>query len=161
MQLIFKPNDGNPFIDPDTSMNLTEIFAERLNTLRKQRLLTVQELAASAGVPPSLVSGLQSGNRVIGEFVARKLAKALHLDGEESESFVYLAINGCSEKVLQSSKRYPAELLNLIAGELLARGISPDRISHCIRKPQFSEADAALYLDDGNAALINVQVSFQ
>ncbi len=73
---------------------------------------------------------------------------------------MYLAINDCSEKVLQRSKNYPAEILNLIATELLEIGIVPDKIRKCTRKPQNDKAKASLFLDDGTEAFINLEVAY-
>ena len=134
-------------------------FANKLNSLRQTRHLTTGELATKAGVGQPLISGLISGDRVIGEYTARKIAAALQLTGRELEDFVYLAINSCSEKVLQSSKNYPSELLNLIACELQELGILPDKISYCVRKPASKNANAALYLEDGKEALIKLEVA--
>ena len=136
-------------------------FGNTLNTLRKQRQLTVHELAKLAGVHQSLISGLNTDSRVIGEFNARKIGKALQLDGDELESFIYMAINNCSEKVLDEYQGYPAEVLNLIADRLATAGIVPACIRMCVRKPESSDADAALYLDNGTAALINVEVAYR
>jgi transcriptional regulator with XRE-family HTH domain len=140
---------------------MNDTFPTKLNTLRKARNLTVHELAKRAGVGQSLISGLQTGNRVIGEHAARKIARALQLQGEERENFVYLAINDCSEKVLQSSRAYPAEVLNLLACKLRELGILSDKITRCVRKKQADDADAAIYLNDGKAALINVEVAYR
>lgn len=139
---------------------MNHTFANTLYQLRTSHHLTSTELATKANVPPSLISGLQTGNRVIGEHAARKIGQALHLTGTELEDFVYLAINDCSEKVLQSSKNYPAELLNLVATELLEIGIVPDKIRKCIRRPQRDKAKAALFLDDGREAFINLEVAY-
>ena len=139
---------------------MNNTFANTLHQLRTSQHLTSAELASKANVPPSLISGLQTGHRVIGEHAARKVGQALHLTGNELEDFVYLAINGCSEKVLQRSKNYPAELLNLIATELLELGIVPDRIKKCVRKPQSNKAKAAIFLDDGREARINLEVAY-
>ena len=136
-------------------------FGERLNNLRKQHDLTVYQLAKRAGVHQSLISGLQTNNRVVGEHNARKIGKALQLEGEALESFVYQAINNCTEKVLNEFKSYPAEVLNLIAGILASTGIMPSSIKSCVRKPNEIAADAALYLEDGKAALINVEVAYR
>src|SRR5437660_10008555 len=106
-------------------MDVNNTFANRLNYLRLANNLTMQELAKLAGVSQPLISNLLHGHRVIGECTARKIAAALQLQGEELENFVYLAINNCTQKVLNSSKAYPAEILNCIAGELNALGISP------------------------------------
>ena len=121
----------------------------------------VQELAKLAGISQPLVSNLQNGHRVIGEHTAKKLGTALQLHGKELEDFVYLAINGCTEKVLNSAKGYPAQILNLIALELSALGILPDKIGRCVRQSGSDDADAALYLNDGRAAYINVEVALR
>ena len=139
---------------------MNNTFANKLHQLKISHHLTSAELAIKANVPPSLISGLQSGHRVIGEYAARKIGQALFLTGDELEDFVYLAINGCSEKVLQQSKSYPAEILNLIATELLKIGIVPDKIRKCVRKPQNDKAKAALFLDDGTEAFINLEVAY-
>ena len=133
-------------------------FANKLNTLKQAHHLTVQELAQRAGVSAGLISGLLHGYRIIGERTARKIATALNLHGEELEDFIHLALNnGCTEKVLNSSKGFPSEVLNLVAGELNALGILPSRIKRCVRKSD--DADAALYLEDGKSAFINVKVA--
>jgi transcriptional regulator with XRE-family HTH domain len=136
-----------------------ETFGNRLNTLRKQRNLTVHQLAKLAGVHKSLISGLNTDSRVIGEYNARKIGNALQLDGNELDNFIYLAINQCSEKILEQYKGCPAEVLNLVGDILAKAGIAPNRIKACVRKP--SDADATLYLDDGKAALINVEVAYR
>lgn len=133
-------------------------FGNKLNALRRVRNLTVQQLADLADVSQPLISNLINNNRVIGEHTAKKIANALQLSGDESDNFIYLAINGCTEKVLNSSKGYPAEILNLIAGELSALGILPSNIARCVRRPK-AEANAALYLNDGKSALISVGVA--
>ncbi len=70
-----------------------------------------------------------------------------------------MAINDCSEKILEQYKGAPAEILNLVA-ELLAKdGIVPHQIKGCARKA--TEADATLYLDNGKCALINVDVAYR
>ena len=138
-------------------MNNAETFAQRLNRLRKERNLTVEKLARMALVPKSLISGLQTNTRKIAEYQARKIGVALTLHESDLEDFIFSAINNSSSKVLNSSKAYPAEVLNLIAGELQALGILPNSITRCVRKQQ--DADAALYLNDGMTALINVEVA--
>ncbi len=131
-------------------------FSNKLNTLRQARNLTVHELAQKAQVSGGLISGLLHGYRIIGERTARKIAAALNLQGVELEDFIYLAINGCTEKVLNSSKGYPSEVLNLVAGELNVLGISPERIRQYVRKSD--ETNAALRLEDGKSAYIKVEV---
>ena len=130
-------------------------FAETLNRLRKANNLTVDELGRRAGVYPSLISSVQTGNRQIGEYVARKLAKVLDLAGEELEDFVYLAINECTVKVLERCKEYPAEVLCLVANELYNQGIAPESIMRCVRKP----ATATLCMNDGKESVISLESS--
>ena len=133
-------------------------FSTKLNTLKQARNLSVQELAQKAAVSGGLISGLLHGYRIIGEKTARKIAGALNLEGEELEEFIHSALNnGCTEKVLNSSKDFPSEVLNLVAGELNALGILPNKIKRCARKS--ADADAILDLDNGEKAYINVQVS--
>ena len=59
--------------------------------------------------------------------------------------------------MLHSSKAFPAQVLNIVARELNALGILPTRITRCVLNSE--EADAALYLDDGKSAYINVEVA--
>lgn len=134
-------------------------FGNKLAQLKNSRHLTSAELASKANVPPSLISGLLSNTRVIGEYAARKIGNALQLADDELEDFVYLAINRCSEKVLTASKGYPAILLNLVAAKLQEAGILPNKINRCTRKQ--NEADAALYLDGGQEAFIKLEVAFK
>ena len=131
-------------------------FAHKLNSLRQARHLTTRELATKAGVGQPLISGLISGDRVIGEYTARKIAAALQLTGRELEDFVYLAINNCSEKTLEASKKYPAELINLVTEKLQSSGVLPEQINWCVRKSK--DADAALFLKDGSEARIRLEV---
>ena len=140
-------------------MDRNNTFGNKLNALRQERNLTVQELAKRAGISQPLVSNLQNGHRVIGEYTAKKIGAALQLHGKELEEFIYLAINGCTEKVLTAAKHYPAEILNLIAVELNSLGISPDKIVHCTRES--SGASTTLYFADGNTASIGVDVAIR
>ena len=139
-------------------ITLTETFGERLNELRGKRNLTVQQLANRASVPATLISGLQTNNRRIGENNARKIGKALQLTGAELESFVYQAINTSEERVLESSKGYPAEVLNLLANELRQSGIEPEKVIRCVLRPRFGDgsSDVAVFLNDGRKTFIEV-----
>ena len=139
-------------------MDRNNIFGHKLNILRQERNLTVQELARLSEVSQPLISNLIHGHRVIGEYTARKIARALLLRGEEQEEFVHLAINACSERVLNSYKTYPSEVLNMVAGALDSLGILPDQIARCVRRP---DEDAELYLNDGRSAFINLEVAFR
>ena len=139
-------------------MEVNNTFGKKLNKLKIAHGLSSAELAHRAGIGEGLLSGLIHDQRVIGDFTARKIGKALQLTGDEMETFIYSAINNCSEKILESSKDYPAELINLVAGKLKANGISPDKISGCRRQQE--GADAALYLSDGSEARITLELAF-
>ena len=141
---------------------MTTTFGNTLTSLRTRMDLTVQELADKANLPATLVSGLQSGNRHIGENNARRLGAALNLAGRELDTFVYEAINLCSEKLLEDCKRFPAEIINLAAKHLQAQGIDGEQVTRCVLKPKLkdgSEPDAVLFLDDGRTALIELKIS--
>ena len=141
-------------------MDSDNLFGDRLNILRKERRLTVRELAKLSNVSQPFISNLIHGHRIAGEHAARKIATALMLQGKEIEEFVHLAINACSHRVLKSFKTYPSEVLNLVAGELHAVGILPHQIARCVRLPELN-ADTMLHLNDGKSARINVEVVIQ
>lgn len=90
--------------------------------------LTNIQLAKRADVPCSLIAGLQSGKRRIGELQARRIGLALGLHGTQFEEFIFEAINQCSEKVLFESRPYPAEVLNIWAKVLRGAGITPEQV---------------------------------
>ena len=133
-------------------------FGTKLNNLKIARGLSSVELAHRAGISEGLLSGLIHDQRVIGEYQARKIGNALQLKGNELEEFVYAAINNCSEKVLASSKKYPARLINLVTAKLQERGIAPDEIHRCVCDG--NNADASLFLKDGSQATIRLELAF-
>ena len=104
-------------------------FSEILTNLRIQANLTNRELAEVADVPHSMIAGIQSGRRPVGEKQARKLGVALGLQGEELDTFVLDAVETCSEKLLRVCREYPSWLLNLLPLTLIQRGISPSALS--------------------------------
>ena len=138
-------------------MNINNTFGNKLNSLKTARGLSSAELARKAGISEGLLSGLIHDQRVIGEYTARKIGNALQLTGNESEEFIYSAINNCSEKILESFKKYPAELINLVACKLQERGVTPDEISRCVRDEK--DVDAALYLNDGREIHLTLEVA--
>ena len=110
---------------------MKESFFTQLIRLRQRANLSNAELAELADVPRSLVGGLQSGQRCVGEYQAIKLATALGLHGLEYDNFILLAINQCSKKILTVTKDYPAELLNRLALQLRKAGIGPEQLHDC------------------------------
>lgn len=107
-----------------------EEFKSKLSRLRKGRNWTNRQLAANASVPSSLIAGLQSGSRSVGEYQARKIGVALGLDGPELDTFVMDAVNTCTEKVLSEAKGYPSLFLNFIAKQLRSAGIQPHDLTN-------------------------------
>lgn len=133
-------------------------FSLQLQTLRNNARLTNRELARLADVPESTISGLQNGNRRIGEVQARKLAMAFHFTGNDLEQFVLDAIDTCSEKVLNESKPYPARLLNLLAVQLHRAGIEAASIRHFTVSGSEKEHDVAIVLNNGTKATLKTQL---
>lgn len=133
-------------------------FSSQLHKLRTDAKLTNLELARLAGVPESLISGLQNGNRRVGEYQARKIGRALKLTGDELEQFVYTAINTCTEKVLGDAKAYPSQLLNLVALQLHRAGISADSIFDCDISGNPYGQDVTLMLGGGKTATLKTQL---
>ena len=132
-------------------------FPTLLSTLRKNAKLTNIQLAEQANVSRSLIPGLQSGKRCIGEYQARKLGTALKLSGNDMDEFIYCAINNCTEKVLKESLQYPAELLNLAARLLRQAGIGPEAIRACA----VNEAIAEILLNDGKRVMIETTLEMK
>lgn len=133
-------------------------FPVLLSTLRKKARLTNIELAEEADVPRSLIPSLQSGKRCVGELQARKLAKALGLEGGALEAFVFSAINRCTEKVLKDLKDYPAELINLLALQLRQAGVTPEAVHGCSVTVDKGESEAAIILNDGKRMIIETKL---
>ena len=127
-------------------------FPQRLSRLRRSAKLTNLELSELAPVSRSLIPGLQSGKRVVGEFQARKLGVALGLTGKDLDSFIYSGINRSKEKVLVEALPYPAELLNLLPRQLKLAGIGADRIEECVVEEDAWQCVAKLSLTDGTQA---------
>lgn len=129
-----------------------EQFGDKLKRLRKDAGLTNRSLAVSASVPSSLIAGLQSGHRRVGEFQARKIGKALALDGPELEGFVLEAVNTCTKRVLSEAKDYPSLFLNFIAKQLRSAGIAPQDLCQFQIIPSAEGQALKLYLDGGRIA---------
>ena len=129
-------------------------FPQLLTRLRKEAGLTNQALAALAKVPASLIAGVQSGNRKIGEVQARKIATALGLMGDEAQGFVLGAIDSCADKLLISCAAYPAPLLNLLPLMLLQVGIKAENLSsYAIRDISDNGKRVEMLTDKGRLVL--------
>jgi len=137
---------------------MNEPFSSQLQRLRTVARLTNSELARLAGVPESLISGLQNDNRRVGEMQARKIAGALRLTGNVLEDFILHAINTSTEKVLNESKPYHARLLNHVATQLREAGISAESISRFTVKGNQYEQDVILILNSGCTATLRTQL---
>jgi len=133
-------------------------FPILLSTLRKKARLTNIELAEEANVPRSLIPSLQSGKRCVGEYQARKLGGALHLEGKDLEDFVFCAIDRCTEKVLKELQDYPAELINMLVLQLREAGITPEVMSACRVTVDGSESEAAIVLNDGKRVVLETKL---
>lgn len=128
-------------------------FPETLNTLRRSAQLTNRELARKAKVPESLISGLQNGNRRVGETNARQIAHALELTGEQLEDFVLEAIDTSTRKLLKEAQDYPSRLLNLVAHQLRRAGVVPELVTNYTVTGNEQDR-VTLLLADGRKALI-------
>ena len=125
-------------------------FSTTLSQLRRAAKLTNIQLADKAHVSRSIIPGLQSGKRVIGECQASKIGAALQLEGKELESFIFCGINRCTEKVLKQAQAYPAELLNLLALQLRRAGILPEHVSACVVDEDATQCVVGVLLADGS-----------
>ncbi|MEQ1859386.1 MAG: helix-turn-helix transcriptional regulator [Chthoniobacteraceae bacterium] len=137
-------------------MRLT--LAEQLSKLRTDKRLTIRELADRADVSHAVIAGLQSGKRIIGELQARKIGTALGLHGEALEQFILTAIDECTEKLLQESQSYPAELLNLIARQLKQAGIVGESIYGCAVDGDAQHQDVTLWLHGGDKRTLKTEL---
>lgn len=135
-------------------------FGNYLSRLRKQSGMTNKQLANRARVPSSLIAGLQSGKRRVGEIQANKIGVALELQGNQLDSFVLSAVNTCTEKILTEAKDYPSSFLNLIARQLRLAGILPSQLTNYQIKGDATKHEVRLLLDDGRIAQLSSTLSF-
>lgn len=127
-------------------------FKDQLTRLREKKGLSNRQLAELASVPHSLIAGLQSGRRSVGEFQARKIGRALGLQGEALETFVLAAISTCTEKVLNELRDYPASILNFLAKQLFISGILPQHLNQFQAMETGERNTIKLYLANGQVA---------
>ena len=107
-------------------------LANEITEKRKALGITSKKLAELASVSQSLISGLQRGTRKIGEIQATRIGRALGLEGIYLMDFIYLAMNESSQRLLESSKAYPVEILNSLANILGNGGVPPELIENVV-----------------------------
>lgn len=137
---------------------MAEEFGEYLTRLRHKARLTNEQLGKRADVPTSLIGGLQSGRRRIGELQARKIGLALGLEGKELDTFILAAVDTSTEKVLEESKGYPATFLNLIARQLRRNNILPGDLRAFDVADKGEESVIKLFLNNGSIVNLVSQV---
>jgi transcriptional regulator with XRE-family HTH domain len=126
-------------------------FKDLLISKRKALGLTSKELSKQSSVSESLLSGLQSGNRRIAEKQASRIASALGLKGQEKSDFIFMAMNESTQRLLESSKAYPVELLNYLPVQLQKMKVTDD----LIRDLREQENKLIIFLESNN--LIEVE----
>ena len=130
-------------------------FKDLLISKRKALGLTSKELSKQSSVSESLLSGLQSGNRRIGEKQASRIASALGLKKQEKSDFIFMAMNESTQRLLESSKSYPVEVLNSLPGLLRNKGVLPENINSARIFDTFLE----ISLDSGDVIRVYVNLS--
>ena len=133
-------------------------FPQLLSKLRREAKLTNIQLSELAPVSRSLIPGLQSGKRCVGEYQARKLGVALGLEGQHLVDFIYSGINRSKEKVLVEALPYPAELLNLLARQLRKAGVGPELVSECMVEEDAYLCTVGIILTDGTEARLETKL---
>jgi Helix-turn-helix. len=130
---------------------------EELRKRRQKLNLSIRGFAETAGLPYSLIAGLETGHRRIGETSIRKLIRALNLNRHEADHFLSMFLALSKSRVLARTKEYPPQVINTLAEKLLREAkIHPDQISACMTEPQGSpRADLMLTLKDGRVVLID------
>ena len=109
------------------STNATTQFA----LLRKQSGLSYRRMELVTGIKYSALAAMENGNRPIGEQSARRIATAFDLSDDARERFVLSALNTSRERVLESTKNYPSQVLNHLALLLMSHGIRDTQIANC------------------------------
>lgn len=136
------------------------LFSTKLTELRTAAKLTNYELARIADVPESMIAGIQSGRRRVGEHQARKLGTALRFSGEALEQFILHAIDTSEEKILNEAKPYPAVLLNLLARQLNKSGVCAEAICDCRVNGDLNRQDVTLNLNSGRQLNLTTQLNY-
>ena len=130
-------------------------FKDLLISKRKALGLTSKELSKQSSVSESLLSGLQAGNRRIGEKQASRISSALGLINQEERDFIFMAMNESTQRLLESSKAYPVEILNSLPGLLRNKGVLPENINSARIFDSFLE----ISLESGDVVRVYVNLS--
>ena len=137
-------------------------FREQFEVYRKESGLSYRALEAVTGIKYSALAAMMAGNRPVGEQSARRIASAFGLSGEPLEAFVLSALSTSRERVLDSLKEYPAEVINLLGLVLLANGIKPKQIMNCeldVLTPGRLQNGVRFSLRGGRSAYLRVALS--
>lgn len=145
-------------------MSIDTKFKKQFAELRKKSALSYRQLEGVTGVTYSALAAMQTGNRPVGEQSARRIASAFGLSGETQEAFVLTALDTSKEKVLESVKDYPAEVINFLGLMLQANGIGPKQIMGCdldMPTPNAPQNGIRFSLRGGRSASLHVSLSFE
>ena len=105
-------------------------FGKHLKRLRTRRKLTQTHFKAVCGVPASLVSAYEHGERSVGPEVAEKLANGLQLQADERERFLIgAAKTRRKDRLIGEARHLPPEVLNYMPKFLTSVGIETARIT--------------------------------
>lgn len=131
-----------------------KIFQHLLRSERNKRGLTVKKLAELSNLYDSLISGVEHGDRVLGEISATKLARGLGLEGKCQISFILSAMEESKDRLLKLSTDYPVILLNQIPLQLHELGIIASQI-HSLEK---NEKRILLHLKENQQVQIETRI---
>jgi len=139
-----------------TALQFREKFGALLSGHLTKRGLGLRELARAASLSHGLVSDVKSGRKSAGADLAVKLADALHLEGQERESFLLAAAGTrTKDKLMKLSQGVAPELVNHLPLVLAAARIHPASVDNCQRTGN----DLTLTLDDGSTVKATTQLS--
>src|SRR5437763_16231214 len=100
-------------------VNAASLLAgEQLRACRNALGLSIREFAKRAGLPYSLIAGLETGHRRIGEKSARKIITTLKLKDGEADYLLSHFLRLTKQRVLQKTREYPPEVVNILAQQL-------------------------------------------
>jgi transcriptional regulator with XRE-family HTH domain len=140
-----------------TAVSLTA--GEELRRRRKALGMHIRPFAEKAGLPYSLVAGLETGHRRIGEKSVRKLISALNLRGAESDHFLNLFLAAGAQRVLAQTRQYPPEIVNVLAQKLSDQAqIPPELITACTRRITKKGPDLVITLKDGQTVFVYIKI---